>query len=295
VSRLAFPLGLSLVQARAATSPIDEISSVWSNSKIGVAVDTAPFEGASSIMRALAHVPASKLQGLDVVDPAISPGTCDRDYSALCPGGFVRIGPVKDSAEEYCTGAPDYTGPCDGAFAFGGMSPSAKSRWSEMCLSYWPCKRCTRENQTPCPQGWHQEAGGACKALPEYEGPCDAPVDFGSYNAAMRDKWSSQCGAYWACDENEADSPLQAFLSHQRIEKQQVAFLATKTIPVDGYKIRNSLYLTQPMREPAQASVNVIMHEDMPRILQESKYKGMEDQTEQLQEDIQVVLHAMAK
>jgi len=120
-------------------------------------------------------------------------------------------------------------------------------------------------------------------------------MDFGSYNVAMRDKWSSQCGAFWACDENGVNSPSPVELSHKRGGMQQVAFLATKSIPVDGYKIRNSLYLTQPMREPAQASVNVIMHEDMPRMQQESKYKGMEDQIERLQEDIRDVIHAMAE
>jgi len=47
------------------------------------------------------------------------------------------------------------------------------------------------------------------------------------------------------------------------------------------------------MREPAQASVNVIMREDMPRMQEESKYKGMQDQIQQLQDHIQDVLQAM--
>lgn len=296
VWQLAFFLALPLVPAQAAESPIDEIGSVWSNSKVGAAVDPAPFAEASNILRAFAQIPAPKLQSRDVAEPAIPLVACDRDYSALCPDGFVRIGAVKDDSEEYCAGASDYTGPCDGAYAFGGMSLSAKSRWSDMCLSFWPCKRCMRDVQTPCPQGWHQESqGGVCRPSPEYEGPCDAPVDFGSYNAAMRDRWSSQCGAYWACDVNDGSSPGQAIASPTHVEMQPVAFLAAKTIPVDGYKIRNSLYLTQPMREPAQASVNVIMREDMPGMQEQSKYKGMEDQLKQLQEHIKDVVRAMSK
>merc|ERR1712117_664669 len=94
---------------------------------------------------------------------------------------------------------------------------------------------------------------------------------------------------YWACDVNEASARSQSRASLQRSSLQPLAFLASKTIPVDGYKIRNSLYLTQPMREPAQASVNVIMHEDMQRMQEESKYKGMEEQIAQLQENIKDV------
>jgi len=148
---------------RAAKSPIGDISSVWSNSKISVAADTAQFAGASSIVRALAQAPAPKLLTRDVVNPSIPAATCDRDYSMLCPGGFVKIGAVKEGPEEYCTGASDYTGPCDGAYTFEGMSSVAKARWSEMCLSYWPCKRCKRDVEAPCPQGWLPAAGATMR------------------------------------------------------------------------------------------------------------------------------------
>jgi len=277
-------------------SPMDDISSVWTDSTVGSAVDPTPFAEASKVLRAVARVPAPKSQARDGAEPAIPLAMCDRDYNALCPGGFVRVGAIKDGDEEYCIGASDYTGPCDGAYAFARMTPRAKSRWSDMCLSYWPCKHCARDTRAPCPQGWYQQTrGGACTPSSEYEGPCDAPVAFWSYNAVMRDKWSSLCGAYWACDVNEASARSQSRASLQRSSLQPLAFLASKTIPVDGYKIRNSLYLTQPMREPAQASVNVIMHEDMQRMQEESKYKGMEEQIAQLQENIKDVLHAMAK
>ena len=31
----------------------------------------------------------------------------------------------------------------------------------------------------------------------------------------------------------------------------------------------------QPLRNPPQASVNVVMHEDLPRMQEEAKYRGM--------------------
>ena len=79
-----------------------------------------------------------------------------------------------------------------------------------------------------------------------------------------------------------------------------------KTIPVDAYKVRNSLYVTvgqsvvyfrvgnvymfdlpqQPLRTPAQASVNVIMREDTGTMEDAAKYEGMESQIERLQTSV---------
>merc|ERR1711972_265972 len=64
--------------------------------------------------------------------------------------------------------------------------------------------------------------------------------------------------------------------------KRKLKFLSTKVMPVDAYKIRNSLYLTQPLRSPAQAAVNVLEHEDVRHMATAAKYKGMRDQTERL-------------
>merc|ERR1712228_359002 len=144
---------------------------------------------------------------------------------------------------------------------------------------------------------------GACKPSPEYSGPCSGAFDFGSCNEAMRDVWSSQCGAFWQClddqDEGARSSNSNTLTSlslasrKTRSGANAVSMLATKTIPVDGYKIRNSLYLTQPMRKPAQASVNVLMHEDTSRMYEKSKYKGRKDQTVQLRGRIQDILRLM--
>ena len=76
------------------------------------------------------------------------------------------------------------------------------------------------------------------------------------------------------------------------------AFLASRVLPVDAYKIRNSLYLTvsryfklvsfvlfpsvvqQSMREPPQAAVNVIEQEDVDGMFDQAKYHGIADQLE---------------
>ena len=48
---------------------------------------------------------------------------------------------------------------------------------------------------------------------------------------------------------------------------------------VDAVPLRNSLYLTESLRGPAQASINVLSKEDVGKMSEEAKYKGMLDQT----------------
>jgi len=283
---LVLPALMCLPGARSAEAPniLDSISKIWSSSKISVVPDTSQF-GASSVLKAMARMPAPVKTG--PASPAPQ-GACEKDYGQLCPAMFVNIGPVHGE-EPHCTGASDYSGPCDGAFSFSGLSPIAKEQWSETCQAWWPCKECTRDFTEQCPQLWEPE-GAMCKPTQAYRGPCTTHLDFGSYNQEMRQAWSASCGAFWSCLDVETSA------AHGTVAlavRRPVSFLASKSIPVDGYKIRNSLYLTQPLREPEQASVNVIMSEDLPRMQEESKYRGMEDKAVQLKHQIRAMLTAM--
>lgn len=65
------------------------------------------------------------------------------------------------------------------------------------------------------------------------------------------------------------------------------SFLASMLQPVDASRVRKSLAATEPMAAPAQATVNVIVAEDSGAMLDTAKYKGMLDQTAQLQEDFE--------
>lgn len=278
MAKLHFGLSaLLLCPSALAQSPIDEtISKIWS-SKVQLAADVSQFAGASSVLREMAHMPSPSAH-VGSLDPAVPAAQCDRDFGMLCPSKFVNIGPVKGGQDAMCAGSEDYTGPCQGAYSFKHLSARAKAQWADECATSWPCKTCTNDHTAPCPQGW-QEEGKVCSPTSEYDGPCADAVDFSSYNAEMRAAWGEQCGAFWGCLGAEASAG--------------VAFLASKTLPVDGYKIRNSLPLTEPMREPAQASVNVIMAEDVQSMQQKAKYRGMQDKAAQLEEQIRTQLAAM--
>ena len=80
-----------------------------------------------------------------------------------------------------------------------------------------------------------------------------------------------------------APSPLRA-LGVTREADPATSFLATKVLPIVADKIKNSLYVTQSMRSPPQASVNVIMHENIEEAERRAKYQGMKTQAAKLKE-----------
>jgi len=286
---------LALLWLPASSSPVENIVAVWSKSKIGLVPDTSEYASTGKIVRAMSHLPAPQLQAqASAMDPRPSGlATCDRDYGMLCPDNFVNIGPVKGGDKLYCTASDDYSGPCTGAYAFQGLSASAKAMWSETCLTKWPCKTCSPDCSKPCPQGWEHKGEGKCSPPPDYTGKCDMEFEFGGYNALMRDAWSQTCGAFWSCLTDGAEALAKHSMFAGR-KQPQVSFLTSRSIPVDAYKVRNSLELTQPLREPEQATVNVLVHEDIGSMQEESKYRGMEDQTLQLKEQIKTMLAAMS-
>ena len=57
--------------------------------------------------------------------------------------------------------------------------------------------------------------------------------------------------------------------------------------PVDGFQIRNSLYVTQPLRSPARASVRVMLNEDMSKMVLAAKYHGIADQAQRAERDFE--------
>merc|ERR1712107_976818 len=71
--------------------------------------------------------------------------------------------------------------------------------------------------------------------------------------------------------------------------------LSVQVLPVDPYKIRNSLFATQFMRGPAQASVNVIEREDVLGMQSMTKYQGMLSRTGVLNTQFEQRLAALGR
>ena len=72
------------------------------------------------------------------------------------------------------------------------------------------------------------------------------------------------------------------------------SFLSTRVLPVDADRIKKSLYLTQSLRSPPQASINVVMREDVRNMRDTANYMGMLDQTHRLQNEFKQGLADMS-
>jgi hypothetical protein len=66
--------------------------------------------------------------------------------------------------------------------------------------------------------------------------------------------------------------------STDAVSESASSFLATssKMKWADAEKIKNALYLTQFMRTPSQAAINVVEHEDVHKLQEHAKYKAMD-------------------
>ena len=76
--------------------------------------------------------------------------------------------------------------------------------------------------------------------------------------------------------------------------RRAASFLATaaKSWP-KAETLKNSLYLTQWMRTPAQASLNVVEHEDVRQLQEHAKYKAMESAARYLRGYVDAGLHKL--
>jgi len=159
---------------------------------------------ASKVIRGLAKVPAPDApfkQTFIDPQPAIGSGSCQRDFKAFCPVGFVEVGHVTAGETHGCAPNMEYTGPCTGIVGFSGKSDKAKARFSDQCHAYWPCTSCPRDYGA-CPGNW-ESVSGSCAPDNSYDGPCSA-TDFTSYTAIMFEEWSSKCSVFWPCAQQSA-------------------------------------------------------------------------------------------
>ena len=58
---------------------------------------------------------------------------CRRDFSSLCPSGWVADGGTK------CKPTVAYSGPCGAVVDFAGFTRGMMMEWSSTCAAYWPC------------------------------------------------------------------------------------------------------------------------------------------------------------
>ncbi len=126
---------------------------------------------------------------------------CVRDYSRLCPVGWVDLG---DGVR--CQSPPAlYERPDCREASFADLLPVEKSNLAFSCdESVYPCyKECLRNYTNPCPVNWNPVTRGSlvCQASREskYTKPCVSVYDFSDHNIKMKKKFEKICKVFWPC------------------------------------------------------------------------------------------------
>jgi len=156
------------------------------------------------------------------------------------------------------------------------------------------CGSCSqRDHKASCPSGWSGVGDGRCEASKSYGGYCAKTQSFIGLSVAGKMELEVICGVCWPCSGSKNNDALCTDCGDRK--QSSASFLSARVLPVDSYKIRNSLFLSQPLRMPAAAAVNVIENEDTSRMYEEAKYAGMQSQASRLDRIVKEKFDLLAK
>eukprot|EP00929_Paragymnodinium_shiwhaense_P113078 TRINITY_DN81346_c0_g1_i1.p1 TRINITY_DN81346_c0_g1~~TRINITY_DN81346_c0_g1_i1.p1 ORF type:complete len:229 (-),score=33.52 TRINITY_DN81346_c0_g1_i1:39-659(-) len=180
-------------------SPMDAVTQTMQKLPIvAVTEDSDFFDNATAFFEEMKDKqrPTSPYKhGLEDPLPASGFSSCVRDTTG-CPDGFIADG----ANSQICLPGASYHGPCSGPIELSSMTTSAKARWSDGCLTSWPCYECVRD-YSACPKGWtpsEPSAARRCEPPAAYIGACDA-TSFVTSSASELESWASSCAAEWPC------------------------------------------------------------------------------------------------
>ena len=126
---------------------------------------------------------------------------CARDYSDLCPVGWIDLGDGRT-----CEAPPAlFMNEECRTVVFGGLTPLAKSEAAFKCgESRYPClNECpVRDYSATCPDGWWPLQGHVCQAPDSYRRPCVFTYDFADHSTKLKKKFEDICKVVWPCKIN---------------------------------------------------------------------------------------------
>ena len=119
--------------------------------------------------------------------------TCNRNWKAPCPTGWLQVG------NSHCSAPASYTGGCPRMQSFEGHSLAARLKFADDCDAQWPCATAcvSGTDFDNCPTGWADVGDGYCsspgatKCLPSYK--------FSAMSIAQKEEFSFVCGFEWPC------------------------------------------------------------------------------------------------
>ena len=152
------------------------------------------------------------------------------DYET-CPQGWIDVG------AGFCK-RQNSDGKCKSMYKFDDMSIGDKQELAAVCDVKWTCAtKCVEDYSKACPQGW-SELSGLCIAPPTYAGECVYSVNTTGMTELQKKHFAAKCSVEFPC------SGTSLLRHEERWSPKSVSFLSSRKLPVDGYQIRNSLYLT---------------------------------------------------
>jgi len=134
---------------------------------------------------------------------------CTRDYSNLCPAGYITTDIAYDTYTNAngttCIATPEYSGPCPSTLPpF--ESDQERAEFASRCATSWPCRTCPVEGHgVVCPQFWTHAGNGLCAAPASYkESGCPLIQDMAGWSAATRREFATRCRVRWPCTGQES-------------------------------------------------------------------------------------------
>lgn len=319
VMKQVLPLCILVVSLSVAASQSEWASPLESSAKVSPQERQQLSEKAASNAQKAYAPTKSKVAAFLASDAQVvkaCPACGDKDYSDACPLGWTEL------TDGSCAAPKTYEAACSNKQVFIGSSVAEKMEVELSCAICWPCSgggadsaaTCVRDWAQPCPNGYSPQdlpnnefseaSGVTCVADLTYEGECEAEISFKDSHA--KQEFSERCQTSWPCKPTceggvctEGVAALEpstaTFLGEAGHGLRSASFLAARVIPETRYKIRNSLYLTQLLRSPAQASINVVEQEDPQRVYEEAKYKAMQGRALRLDRALETKLQLLTR
>lgn len=319
VMKQALPFCILVVSISVAASQSEWSTPLENSAKVSPQERQQLSENAASNAQKAYAPTKSKVAAFLASDAKVAkacPACGDKDYSDACPLGWNEL------TDGSCAAPKTYEAACSNKQVFIGSSVAEKMEVEIACGICWPCARggadssatCVRDIEQPCPNGYSpqdlpnnefSEASGAtCVADLTYEGECEPEISFKDSHA--KQEFSERCQTSWpckptceggVCTEGEAALPpsTAAFSDGAGRGLRSASFLAARVLPEVRHKIKNSLYLTQLLRMPAAASLNVVEQEDPQRVYEEAKYKSMQGRAARLDRALETKLQLLAR
>ncbi|CRG99753.1 CPW-WPC family protein, putative [Plasmodium relictum] len=119
---------------------------------------------------------------------------CDRDYSVLCPEGWI------EGNNEYCIATNRYKGNCKKKIYLKHLDKIMKQTYEQKCQFNYPCiDSCEKNYDDLCPNFWLPVNEKECAPSEYYNGNCNENYIFKNRNIEEKKQFEKLCNVSYRC------------------------------------------------------------------------------------------------